>query len=133
MENSTAVISGLAGVILGLVVGYFIGFSAAPGADWMHDDAAGGHGHMHEGMMGGGMHDHDIIRQDGAMQHAMDEMMVGFRGKEGAEYEEAFLRGMIVHHIGAVEMTEDLLEETDRPELVEFGNDIITQQSAEIE
>jgi uncharacterized protein (DUF305 family) len=39
---------------------------------------------------------------------------------------------MIVHHIGAIEMAEQLLKETDRPELVKMGNDIITVQTDEV-
>ena len=80
-----------------------------------------------------GMHQEEIIARDGAMQHAMEEMMFGFRGKTGEEYEEAFLRGMIVHHIGAIEMAEGLLEHTDRPELVGMAEDIIETQSSEVE
>ncbi|MEX2368819.1 MAG: DUF305 domain-containing protein [Candidatus Paceibacterota bacterium] len=133
MKNSTTIIYGLVGIILGLVVGYLIGINAAPGAGWMH---GGGFmhndNHMH-GELSEHMNENDIIRQDGAMQHAMDEMMFGFRGKTGAAYEESFLRGMIVHHLGAVAMAEELLEQTERPELQEFGNDIISHQAQEVE
>jgi len=132
MENNTAIIYGLAGIIIGLIIGYFIGISAAPEANWMHGgDFMHGDNHMHSDV-GGRMYDNDIIRQDGAMQHAMDEMMLGFRGKTGASYEEAFLQGMIVHHLGAISMTEELLEQTDRPELLEFGSDIISHQQQEV-
>ncbi|MEX2515235.1 MAG: DUF305 domain-containing protein [Candidatus Paceibacterota bacterium] len=133
MKNSTAIIYGLVGIIVGLMVGYLIGINAAPGADWMH-----GGGFMHDdnhmhGELSEDIHENDIIRQDGAMQHAMDEMTMMFRGKEGADYEEAFLRGMIVHHLGAIEMSEDLLKETSRSELIEFANDIISAQEQEVE
>jgi len=131
MNNNTAIIGGLVGVIVGLIIGYFIDVNAVPGIGWMHDDDHM-HGHMFE-EVGEHVYENDIIRQDGAMQHAMDEMMLNFRGKTGASYEESFLRGMIVHHLGAVAMAEELLEQTDRTELLEFGNDIITHQSEEVE
>ena len=79
------------------------------------------------------MYGDELIDEDGAMMHAMDEMMLGFRGKTGEAYEQAFLRGMIVHHIGAVQMAEELLKQTDRPELRAFAQDIIEVQSQEIE
>ena len=41
--------------------------------------------------------------------------------------------GMIVHHLGAIRMSEDLLNETDRPELTQFANDIISAQQQEVE
>lgn len=128
MKNNEIVIG-----LLTLIIGLFIGYSLSPmmgpwsmmgvnNIDDMHD--------QREEMMG---HEEEIISSDGAMQHAMEEMMLDFRGKTGEEFEQAFLRGMIVHHIGAIEMAEQLLEETDRPELVNMANDIITVQSEEVE
>jgi len=38
-----------------------------------------------------------------------------------------------VHHIGAIKMSENLLEQTDRPELIELANNIIESQSAEVD
>jgi uncharacterized protein (DUF305 family) len=40
---------------------------------------------------------------------------------------------MIIHHEGAVEMAEILLEKTKRPELIKLANDIISAQNTEIE
>ncbi len=40
---------------------------------------------------------------------------------------------MIVHHLGAINMSKELLKQTDRPALVGLGNDIIESQSAEVE
>lgn len=79
------------------------------------------------------MYGDEIIDHDGAMIHAMDEMMRAFRGKEGDEYDEIFLRSMIVHHLGAIQISEELLENTDRQELQTFAQDIISTQSAEVE
>ena len=75
----------------------------------------------------------EVVARDGAMIHAMDEMSLELRGKEGEEYEEAFLDSMIVHHLGAIEMAKELLTQTDRPELVAMANAIIEVQMEEIE
>jgi uncharacterized protein (DUF305 family) len=45
----------------------------------------------------------------------------------------AFIDSMIVHHQGAVVMAEELLANTERPELIDMANVIIATQSAEIE
>ncbi len=90
------------------------------------------------GMMRGGMHQ----MSDGSMMHdgemmgmqgMMMDMTARLKGKTGAELEKIFLEDMIVHHQGAVDMSKELLKGTDRPELVQFANDIITVQSKEVE
>ncbi|NCS98989.1 DUF305 domain-containing protein [Candidatus Parcubacteria bacterium] len=114
-------------LIIGLLVGYVLGNNNYPyQMQEMHDEMMDNSHALEE-------HDEEIISSDGAMQHAMEEMMLDFRGKTGEEYEKAFLKGMIVHHIGAIEMAEQLLEETDRPELVKMANDIITVQNKEVD
>lgn len=123
MKNNSAVVG-----LLCLLVGLFVGYSLAPRVamgpqymDEMHDE-------MEE------MMDHDDERMaDGFMQHSMEEMNRGLNGKTGEEFEKAFLEMMIVHHEGAIEMAEDLLNETNRPELVKMANDIISVQTAEVE
>ncbi len=127
MENKNhAIIIGLLALIAGLILGYFFGASNIPHHGLYSNDIM--HEEMEEHMYGD-----ELIDEDGAMMHAMDEMMLGFRGKTGEAYEQAFLRGMIVHHIGAVQMAEELLKQTDRPELRAFAQDIIEVQSQEIE
>lgn len=131
-QNQTIII-GLLVLILGLTFGYIFGVNAnSYGGPFMWNMHEEMEEYMHD-EYGEHMYGNEIIDGDGAMIHAMDEMMLGFRGKTGEEYEEAFLRGMIVHHFGAVKMAEELLEQTDRPELREFAQDIISVQSQEIE
>ena len=118
MKNNVLVVG-----LLTLVIGLFIGYTVAPRTMMDTDDMA----EMHESM--GEM----VVSKDAMMQHSMDQMMVGLEGKQGEEYEKAFLEMMIVHHIGAIEMAEDLLTQTQRPELVKMANDIITVQNQEVE
>ena len=125
-SRNQAIVIGLLALIVGLLLGYFFGTNTMP-----HQGSLRGESVSQE--MGGHMYGDEIIDNDGAMQHAMDEMMLGFRGLEGEAYEEMFLRGMIVHHIGAINMAEELLEQTDRPELTELANNIILSQSNEVE
>lgn len=67
------------------------------------------------------------------MHGVMGGMMMGLEGKTGDALDEAFLSEMIVHHEGAVQMAQTLLQGTKRPELIKLGNDIITAQTQEIQ
>jgi uncharacterized protein (DUF305 family) len=48
-------------------------------------------------------------------------------------FDAAFLDSMVVHHEGAVAMANDLLQNSERPELVELAEAIIATQATEIE
>ncbi len=135
-NNNNTIIVGLLSLILGLLLGYFLSASGAAnrvpfmsgmmgmmGGETMEEE-------MDE-MMGHGAGD-EFVDGDGAMSHAMDEMMLGFRGLTGEAYEEMFLRGMIVHHLGAIEMAQELLKQTKRPELINLANNIIASQTKEV-
>lgn len=126
--NSTqsTLIIGLLALIAGLLIGHF------SGGGWAPYRSAGLSGTMYNEMQEH-MYGDEVIDEDGAMLHMMDEMMLVGRGQTGAAYEEAFLRGMIVHHIGAIRMAEELLKQTKRPELIQLANNIITSQSAEVD
>ena len=75
-------------------------------------------------------------QQPAPMIHNMDTTMAGMTAiledRQGAEFEQAFIDEMIVHHDGAVDMAKLLLAGTARPELVKLGNDIISAQTGEI-
>lgn len=143
--TSNTIIIGLLALIAGLFLGYILSGNNnmmynshmsddshmhADGDDHTHGDAAALRGDMQE-EMSEHMYD-ELVANDGELQHMMDEMLLIGRGKTAEEYEQAWLRGMIVHHLGAVAMSEKLLEQTNRAELVELGEDIITNQQAEI-
>ena len=66
------------------------------------------------------------------MDMSMRDMGAMLAGKTGAELNRAFLEGMIPHHQGAVEMAK-YLENSDKPELRQMGQDIIKAQTTEIE
>lgn len=53
--------------------------------------------------------------------------------RNASNFDQEFLRQMIVHHEMAVMMAQMLKSSTDRPEMREFADQIITSQSREIE
>ncbi len=76
----------------------------------------------------------------GMHMHATDPtmmmgMMAGLSRLEGTEYESAFLESMIDHHDDAVHMSQRLLKRDPQghPELLQLAQNIITDQTAEID
>lgn len=62
-----------------------------------------------------------------------EAMMPDLTKLEGEALDQAFIEGMIAHHEMAVMMAEQLKSFTERPELLEMADAIITAQTAEIE
>lgn len=62
-----------------------------------------------------------------------EDQLLEFTDAEGAEAERLFLEGMILHHEGAVEMAEEHLEQGQNPEALELSEQVIEDQSEEIE
>ncbi len=116
-KNIHLLIIGIITLILGLVLGYFLGTGKMdyPMMSGITDTSSHMMGNSHE------------------MGNTMTNMTAGLEGKSGEEFEKAFIDEMIVHHEGAVDMAEMLLQKTKRPELVKLGNDIINAQTSEIE
>ena len=77
----------------------------------------------HGGMGHGGMD------MDGMSQ---EEMMAQLDGLSGADFDRAFLEGMIAHHEGAVEMAEAQLQGGENAEALALAEKIIADQEAEI-
>jgi uncharacterized protein (DUF305 family) len=107
------------GLIAGLLVGLIICKSMSPAipaiapiSTQSMDHAAMGHGSM--------------------MQNEMDAMTAGLQNKSGDEFDKTFLDEMIVHHQGAIDMAELVLQKSNRPELKQLANEIITAQTKEI-
>jgi uncharacterized protein (DUF305 family) len=74
----------------------------------------------------------DPISQPLSMEEMMAAMNSNLIGKTGAEFDEAFLHEMIMHHEGAVEMARLALTSTGRKEILDLSQEIITAQEAEI-
>lgn len=112
--KNNIVVVGVIALVLGACIGYVAGRDNDRRDHW---GERGGYGYN----LGYGMHD------------AMGGMMMGLSGRTGDDLDHAFLEGMIMHHQGAISMSEALLKNTKRPELIKLGNDIIAAQTKEIE
>jgi len=85
-------------------------------------------------------HDHDdkkTVHHNDAASHDMAQMMhdmnAALEGKTGAEFDAVFLREMIVHHEGAVDMAKAALDNAGDERIKELSRAIIAAQEAEIE
>lgn len=67
-----------------------------------------------------------------SMGGAMEDMMEGLEGKKGDDFDKAFLREMIVHHQGAVQMAEAALANAKHDAIKQMAHAIVTAQTAEI-
>lgn len=54
-------------------------------------------------------------------------------GSADADFDKRFVDAMIPHHEGAVVMANDVLQKSNRPEVLQLARNIITSQQAEIE
>lgn len=67
------------------------------------------------------------------MENMMADMTKGLQGKTGPELEKEFIKEMISHHQGAVDMAKLLLaDKTTKPVLRKFAENIIAAQEGEI-
>jgi uncharacterized protein (DUF305 family) len=72
-----------------------------------------------DGMNHGGMN-------HGGMNHSMDV------GPANANYDLRYIDSMVPHHQGALVMAQEVIQKSQRPELVKFAKNIITEQKKEI-
>jgi uncharacterized protein (DUF305 family) len=63
----------------------------------------------------------------GGMNHNMDI------GPANANYDLRFIDSMVPHHQGALVMAQEVIQKSQRPELVKFAKNIIAEQKKEIE
>ena len=77
---------------------------------------------------------HDSHKNHGPMpfQKAMDKMHKDMMIKPSGSIDIDFLKAMIPHHQGVVDMSEELIKKTKDPELKAFAEKIIKDQKAEI-
>ena len=75
---------------------------------------------------------HDHKHGDIPFKKAMDKMHKDMMIKSTGNIDKDFLKGMIPHHQGAIDMAEELIKKTKDPELKSFAEKIIKDQRAEI-
>ena len=67
------------------------------------------------------------------MGMGMNQMSSLLATLRGEEFDKTFINLMIDHHQGAIDMAELVLTNSERPELKNLANDIISAQAKEIE
>ncbi|WP_210480132.1 DUF305 domain-containing protein [Naasia sp. SYSU D00948] len=77
----------------------------------------------------GGAHEHDGAAPMPGM--ATPEELEQLRAAAGVDAERLFLRLMIDHHVGAVEMSEAVLARTDDPTVQSFARAVVASQQSE--
>ena len=95
---------------------------------------------MHGGMHGGGMHGGGMQGKKGAQASpstkafiaANDRMHKGMMIKFTGDADVDFIKGMIPHHQGAIDMAKVVLEHGKDPETRQLAKSIIKAQEAEI-
>jgi uncharacterized protein (DUF305 family) len=78
---------------------------------------------------------HSEMKHEMAMtaEHKQSMMMSMSLGKADAGFDRRFLDAMIPHHQGAVTMSKDSLQKSQRPELQKLAQRIVTSQQSEID
>ncbi|MEU3608952.1 DUF305 domain-containing protein [Streptomyces sp. NPDC035033] len=90
------------------------------------------------GAMEGWLKTHGGPRDQGAHDHhampgmATGEQLARLRAAKGAAFDELFLELMTRHHEGAVTMAAEVLGQGNNVQVEEMANDVIAQQTAEI-
>ncbi len=110
--NTTSSTTYLVGAIC-LVIGLAVGFLA-------------------QNLFGSANYMHTSIPHTMSMTDMMHSMNAALEGKKGNDFDKAFISEMIVHHQGAVQMAELALKSSERKEIRELSQAIITAQNKEI-
>lgn len=114
MQNNKSILIS----IVALIIGILIGSQITPERNEMFHK-------MPDGSMMANNHGEN-------MEAMMKQMNAGLVGKTGDEFDKAFLKEMIVHHEGAVEMAKLALTNARHQEIKNLAQAIIEAQNKEI-
>jgi uncharacterized protein (DUF305 family) len=89
-----------------------------------------GHGNDQHGQSGQGSSGDEMAAMPGM---ATDAQLAQLSKARGAEREVLFLKLMLAHHRGGVDMAKAFLARSDEPQLVELATGIVTSQQREID
>lgn len=129
-QINTAYAYGIIGLLIGIIIGStFSSFGNSYSEREYRNSASG---NMMHRMSDGSMMNNGTAMGDNSMDSMMKGMMQGLAGKTGDAFDKEFLTEMIVHHQGAVQMANEVLKNSKRPELLELANNIISAQNKEI-
>lgn len=123
MSKNTTIITIITVLIIGLSIGYLLGTNTITSSTIR---LRSNNEHI---MSNGSMMDGNESMN---MQDSMNSMHAGLKGKTGDAFDQVFLRDMIIHHQGAVEMAQSALINAKHQEIKTLANEIIIAQIKEI-
>lgn len=139
MRNSTVVGIAIITLIVGGLVGFVVGTNYSINDNTYRGQMQANRPNGGAGMSGMAMHkmpNGQMMQNDAmggmSMAEMMTQMNAELSGKTGDEFDKAFLREMIVHHQGAVEMAKLALQSANHQEIKTLASAIITAQNKEI-
>ncbi len=89
--------------------------------------------HWHQPMTMDNSVGHDMGSMHAAEGMMSSEDMDQLMQLSGAEFDRAWLQGMIEHHRGAITMAEQIKDEGDNPDVLALADQVITTQQAEVD
>lgn len=122
------VIGGIIGCVL--TFGGIQAFRGDVSLRYSSDTMQKNHLMMMEKMMGSSQ---STTRDDGMMDMSMHGMTTMLQGKTGDAFDEAFLRMMIPHHQGAIDMAKLAEQSAKHDEIKSMARDILSAQQREID
>ena len=79
------------------------------------------------------LYDHGAHGHQAMVGMLGEQQMAALEAAHGARFDRLFLRGMIAHHEGAIEMADSVLAAGSDPQVIDMANDVVATQSVEIE
>lgn len=78
-------------------------------------------------------HETTTMNEEVSMEEQVKQLSGELDDKTRNALDRAFVENMIVHHEGAIEMAEKVVDQTKRPEVKALAEEIIATQGAEVE
>ncbi|MEK7112001.1 MAG: DUF305 domain-containing protein [Patescibacteria group bacterium] len=114
------------GVLAGVILGIFIARYAVNTQNYGMMNMMGMGAMMQKGQ-------NSMTGEEDMHGMSMNQMSSTLTALNGEDFDRMFIELMIEHHQGAIDMAELVLTNSERPELKNLANDIISAQSKEIE
>ena len=119
----------IVGVLAGVVAGVLLAQNAVNSRNYQMMNMMGMRGTMQDTKQDSMMEGIGQVDSTGMSMGQMSSVLATLRGEE---FDREFIRLMIEHHEGALDMAELVLLNSDRVELKDLANDIISAQTKEI-
>lgn len=128
MQNQ-AILYGIIGLLLGVVITGYVASSAVNSNNMGMMSMMG----MNPQMMREEAKKEGVEMMHQMMGDSMSGMVDSLKGKTGDDFDKEFIKQMIVHHQGAIDMANLAKVNAKHDEIKSMADDIISAQSKEIE